>query len=137
DVIVDRAKLAAGQPLVALTRVAPKTYALTVGADVAPDAEPGKLLAGIESYLDALAKNGISDQTIARLQTRVAEARANADKDPALVYSRLVGWLAQGNRYDDLAKWPQRIAAVSPGEVATVLQALSGPGRVVTGILSP
>jgi zinc protease len=137
DVIVDRAKLAAGQPFVALTRVAPKTYVLTVGADVAPDVEPDKLLAAIESYLDALAKNGISTQTIARLQTRFAEVRANADKDPALVYSRLVTWLAQGGRYEDMTVWPQRVAAVSPGDIATVLQGLSGPGRVVTGILVP
>jgi predicted Zn-dependent peptidase len=137
DVLVDRAKLATGQPLVTLTRVAPKTYALTVGANVTSDAEPDKLLAAIESYLEALATNGISAQTITRLQTRFADARANADKDPALVYSRLVGWLSQGGRYEDLAEWPQRVAAVSPGDVATVLQGLSGPGRVVTGILSP
>jgi zinc protease len=136
DVIVDRAKLAAGQPLVALTRVAPKTFALTVGADVTSETEPDKLLAAIESYFEALATNGISAQTITRLQTRFAEARANADKDPALVYSRLVAWLAQGGRYEDMAAWPQRVAAVSPGDVAAVLQGLSGPGRVVTGILT-
>jgi zinc protease len=137
DVIVDRAKLAAGQPFIGLTRVAPKTFALTVGADVTPDTEPDKLLAAIESYLDALATNGIPAQTIARLQTRFAEGRANADKDPALVYSRLVAWLSQGGRYADMVAWPQQIAAVSPGDVATVLQGLAGPGRVVTGILSP
>jgi zinc protease len=137
DVIVDRGKLAAGQPFVALTRVAPKTFVLTVGADVAPDVEPEKLLAGVEGYVEALASNGVSAQTIARLQTRFAEARANADKDPAQVYARLIAWLAQGSRYEDLAAWPQRIAAVTPNDVATVLQGISGPGRIVTGVLAP
>jgi len=137
DMIVDRAKLAAGQPFVALIRIAPKTFMLTVGADAAPDVEPEQLLAGIAGYVAALANSGIPAQTIARLQTRFAEARANADKDPAQVYARLVAWLAQGSRYEDLAAWPQRIAAVTPNDVAMVLQGLSGPGRMVTGILVP
>jgi predicted Zn-dependent peptidase len=33
--------------------------------------------------------------------------------------------------------WPQRVAVVTPQQVTLVLKALSGPGRVVTGILVP
>jgi predicted Zn-dependent peptidase len=91
----------------------------------------------MESYIDALAGNGIPAATITRLQTRFADARVNADKDPSVVYSRLIGWLLQGSRYEDLAQWPQRIAAVTPGDVAGVLQGFSSPGRIVTGILEP
>jgi zinc protease len=137
EVIVDRAKLAVGQVASSLTRVAPKTYVLSLSAGAAPDTEPDTLRGAIEDYIAALAANGIPAATITRLQTRLADARGNAEKDPAAVYSRLVAWLAGGNRYDDLARWPQLLAAVTPEDVAGVLQGLSGAGRIVTGILTP
>jgi zinc protease len=137
EVIVDKAGLAVGQLSVSLTRVSPRRFALTVAGNVAPDAEPDRLRAAIEDYVETLAANGIPAATIVRLQTRFADARANADKDPSVVNTRLIGWLSQGNRYDDLADWPRQIAAVTPADVAAVLQRLSSPGRIVTGILSP
>ena len=137
DVIVDKANLGVVQIVTSLARVAPKIYALTMAGNVAPDADPDKLRLAIESYIDALAGNGIPAATITRLQTRFADARVNADKDPSAVYSRLIGWLVQESRYEDLAQWPQRIAAVTPADVASVLQGFSSPARIVTGILEP
>ncbi len=46
DAIVDNGKLAAGTPSIGFSRVAPKTYTLTIGADAAPDVAPEALLDG-------------------------------------------------------------------------------------------
>jgi len=137
DVLVEQEKLAAGQPGVSIDRVAPNVFKLTVNAGAAPDVAPERLLAAIERYVQGLASTGIPDATIGRLKTRIADARASADQDPAQVYARLVGWLGSGTPYGELAAWPQRIAAVAPGDVERVLKGLAAPGRIVTGILAP
>ncbi len=137
DVIVDQGRLAAGAPSIAFTRVAPKTFRLTIGADVAPEIAPDTLLAAIAGYVEQLSPDSLPAETLARLKTRFAEGRATADKDPRQVYSRLVSWLAGRSRYENYLSWPQQVAAVSPEQVATVLSALAGQGRVVTGTLTP
>jgi hypothetical protein len=79
----------------------------------------------------------LSADVLARLKTRFAEGQSAADQDPRLIYSRLVGWLANRNRHDQLAGFPQRVGAISPEQVGPVLKALAGPGRIVTGTLTP
>jgi zinc protease len=137
DVVVDKGRLAAGTPSINLARVAPKTFALTIAADVAPDVAPGTLLAAVAGYVEQLSASGLAPETLARLKTRFAESRAAADKDTRQVYTRLAAWLAGRNRYEQLSLWPGRVAAVSPEQVAVALKALSGPGRIVTGTLVP
>ncbi len=137
DAIVDRGKLSSGAPTVSVVRVAPKTFTLTIGADVAPDIAPETLLAAISDYVAQLPDNGMSAETLARLKARYADARATADADPRQVYSRLVGWLAGRSRYENLALWPQQVASVPPERVAAVVKGLAGPGRIVTGTLLP
>ena len=137
DALVDQGKLVSGAHSVSFARVAPKTFTLTIGASVAADVAPERLLAAITAYVEELATAGISAETIERLKTRFAEARATADKDPRQVYSRLVGWIAGRNSYDNLALWPKRIAAVTPEQVAVMLKGFSAPGRIVTGTLVP
>jgi zinc protease len=137
DALVDREPLAAGLPGVSIERVAPRIYKLTINASAAPDVAPERLLAAIERYVQGLASAGIPEATITRLKNRYAQARASADQDPAQVYARLIGWIASRAPYGDLAKWPQHIAAVTPGDVELILKGLAGPGRIVTGILAP
>jgi zinc protease len=137
DVLADKGSLVAGAPSVTFARVAPKSFTLTIGASVAEGVAPERLLAAITAYVEELAAVGISVDTIERLKTRFAEARATADKDPRQVYSRLVGWIAGRNSYESLARWPQRIAAVTPEQVAAMLKGFSAPGRIVTGTLVP
>ncbi len=137
DVLVERNKVAAGAISMSTERVAPRILKINVAAEVAPDATPERLMAAIEAFVDGLVRAGIPDQTIDRIKTRFAEARAVADKDPAQVHTRLINWLASRSPHDGLVQWPQRLAAVRPADVATVLQGLSGEGRIVTGILAP
>ena len=137
DVLVDQEKLAAGLPGVSVERVAPQIFKLSINATAAPEVAPERLMAAIERYVQGLASAGIPEATVTRLKTRIADARASADQDPAQVYARLIGWLGSGSPYGDLDKWPQRVAAVAPGDMERVLKGLATPGRIVTGILAP
>jgi predicted Zn-dependent peptidase len=137
DEIVDKGKLTTGAPSVSIGRAAPNTLTLTIGADVARDVAPERLLAAINAYVDGLGRSVIPPETLTRIKTRFADGRATADKDPRQIYGRLTGWLAARNRYENLALWPQQIAQVSPERVAAILQGLSSPGRIVTGTLAP
>ena len=138
DAIVDNGKLAAGAPSIAFIRVAPKTFTLTIGADVAPDIAPETVLAAISDLRRATGRIPASrPNTLTRLKTRFADGLATGSKDPRVVYSRLVGWLAGRSRYENLARWPQQIDAVTHEQVAAMMKGLSGPGRIVTGTLMP
>jgi predicted Zn-dependent peptidase len=135
DVLVDRGKLAGSPPSVSLARVAPRSYMLTIGADVAQDVAPAALLAGIADYVER--PPAITADILQRLKTRFADGRAAADKDPRQVYNRLVGWLAGRNRYEQFTTGPRRVAEATPDQVAALLAALAAPGRIATGTLTP
>ena len=133
----DARPLAAGRPFIGLDRVGAQTYVLSIGADCAPEVTPDAVLAAVAAWVDALPANPIAAETLLRLQTRFAASRANADKDPRLVYNRLINWLARRNRYEDYQLWPVRIAAAKPDGVSFIMAAIGGPGRIVTGIMEP
>jgi zinc protease len=135
--LVESSNLASGAPQLSLDRIAPKSFVLRVGADVAPDATAEALLAAIAGYVDKLADVTPSPEVVERLKRRLADSRANADQDPGMVFSRLVGWIASRNSYEALADWPTRVGAVSAADVAQIAIALAGPGKVVTGVLAP
>lgn len=135
--LVETARLAADAPAISIDRVAPKSITLRFAAEVAPDAEPEALLAAIAKYVDGLASVPLSADVIARLKNRIIAGRANEEQDPALVYNRLISWLAARNVYKDLRSWSERIAAVSQADVSQTLLSLSAPGKVVTGTLLP
>lgn len=135
--LVDTAKVAAGGPSVSIARLAPGAIVLRISAATAHDSTPQALLDAISAYVDAMAGNGPSPEQIERLKKRSADARVHDEQDPAVAYNRLVGWLAARNAYEEYARWPSRIAAVTPADVQQVLGMLAGPGRVVTGTLLP
>jgi len=135
--LVEVGKLASSTPFVGLDRVAPKTFMLRIGADVAPDVAPQALLAAIGGYVDAMAGSVPSPEQVDRLKRRIADGRANEDQDPAMVYNRLIGWLSNRNAYEEYASWPQRLADVSHADVARTAGLLAGPGRIVTGTMVP
>jgi zinc protease len=114
EALVDKGKVAVGSPSITLARVAPKSLTLTIGAAASPDVSPETLLAAIADYVNHLASSSLSADVLARLKTRYLEGQSAADRDPRLVYSRLVGWLANRNRYEQLAGFPQRVDAASP-----------------------
>jgi zinc protease len=135
--LVESSNLASGAPQLSLDRVAPKSFVLRVGADVAPDATAEALLAAIVGYVDKLSDVTPSPEVVERLKRRLANSRANADQDPSMVFSRLIGWIASRNSYEAFADWSTRVGAVSAADVAQIAVALAGPGKVVTGVLAP
>lgn len=136
-ILVEKANVAADTPAIGIDLVAPKTIVLRISAEVAHDANPDALLAAIATYADGLAGVPLPTETVERLKRRFADAYANEEHDPAIVYSRLVGWLAQRSAYQDYRSWPARVAAVKDADVAHALRALAAPGKVVTGVLLP
>lgn len=122
---------------ISITRVAPDTFKLTISASPAPEVETADLQKALENYLANLDKVPLTTSIILRLQKRLAEARLEADKDQQQVYQRLAGWLAAGYGYQDLARWPQRLAAVTESDVRQLAKGLAAPGRVVVGLAQP
>jgi zinc protease len=137
DVLVDRGQLASATPSVSIDRVAPDTLVLRMSAEAAPEAAPDALLGAIASYVEGLGTFPPSPESVTRLKRRIADARANQDHDPALVYSRLVAWLGARRTYQEYLAWPRHIAEVSDADVGSAAAALSAPGRIVTGMLLP
>jgi zinc protease len=137
DAVMDKAALASVPPSVSFVRVSQKSFVLTIGAPVAPDVAPEALVSAIVNYVDGLAANGMSNATLARLKSRQADIYATIAQDPKRSYDRLVAWLANRNRFEDLLLQPRRVAVVSHEQVMAMLKVLSGPGRIVTGIVAP
>ena len=136
DAIVDRAKLAVAASI-SVSRIAPKTLSMTIGADAAPDVAPEAVLAAITAYVEQLSPASLPTEILARLKARQGAATAAASQDQRQVYARLVSWLSNRNPYEQMAAFPQRVAAVTPEQVGLVLSGLATPGRIVTGTLLP
>jgi hypothetical protein len=88
-------------------------------------------------YLDGLTGRGFDPTTLERLKRRFAADVAMANLSGERIMGRVVNWIANGDPYDDVAGFPLRVAATTPGDMARLLTALAGPGRELTGFLLP
>lgn len=138
DRLVESEEIADERVSVSLSLVAPDVLTFTVGATPAEGIEPRRLREALLGWMDRLAANGPPDEAVLRrLVTREQRERSTLEKEPGRVQQRLVNWLAGGLAFDELARWPQRLAAVRPDDLTPLLQAMSGPGRVMTVIIEP
>lgn len=137
DVLVDKQELANATPAIGIDRIAPKTFALRMTAEVAPDVSVDQLRTALETYVDNLAAVDFPLEMLERLKTRSEEARKNEERDPNAVYGRLVTWLSNRADYAELAQWPARIREVTPAAMREAMNSLTTKGRIVTGTLSP
>ena len=133
--LVERRKLSATTPSVGIRRISPEFVVLSLRADPSADVPPEALLAGIDDYLSGL--TGVPATIVERLKSRRAGGFELANQEAGAVYDRLVAWIADRNRYEDLEPWPRRIANLTADDLASRIRALAGPGRVATGILTP
>ncbi len=133
--VVEQKKLSHSAPGVSVSRVAAGVYQLAISARPAPGIAPAVLSEAFADYVGNLAKIEFSDRNIARIKTRFADSRAEADGEPSRVYGRLVGWLAAGYNYQELERYPERIKEVTRENLRALASAASAPGRVVTGTL--
>jgi hypothetical protein len=116
----------------------PGLYEIWLSAEPTPDTRPEQMAEAMRSYLDGLTSRGSFDTaTLERLKRRFAADVATTNQSGEQISNRVVEWVANGDPYDSLADYPQRVAAVSADDVTHLLTLLAGPGREVTGILLP
>lgn len=136
DVIVEQKKFAHTAPGVSLSRVSDGVYQLNISARPAPGVALADLSNALAAYVGNLTNAEFSERNVARIKTRLAGARREADGDSARVYGRLVGWLAAGYPYEELNAFPERFGAVTRDELRALAAAAAGAGRVVSGVLA-
>nr|WP_321483708.1 insulinase family protein [uncultured Cohaesibacter sp.] len=97
----------------------------------------GDVLAGIRTEIDRIIKDGVSKEEVARAKrTLLAQTFYAQDNQAAL--ARIVGTaLSTGQSLDDVKKWPEHLAAVTPEQVKDVAQKYLQEHRSVTGYLLP
>jgi zinc protease len=103
---------------------------------------PGKDIAdvekGVESVVQALLKDGVTDAEVADAKTRL-EAGAILARDSLEGPAHSTGEaLSTGQNIDDIENWPDDIAAVTTADVNAALRDVLGPkGVYATGWLLP
>jgi zinc protease len=100
----------------------------------------GAKLADVEKAADAeiarIVKDGVSDEELAKAKKRFVRGMIFA-RDNQAGMARLYGSaLATGSTVEDVEKWPERIQAVTAGQVRKAAEYLD-PARSVTGYLLP
>lgn len=127
--------------------------ALSAGADYAPTAlglttfslyaapKPGTGIAAVEAAIEAqlrdIVEHGVDPEEVGRA-TRRMQAAAIYARDSLAGPANIVGAaLATGQTLDDVAAWPDRIAAVTPAQIQEAARAVFVERNSATGILLP
>jgi len=136
DVLVEQLGLTDGIAA-GVTRHLPGLYRVWLSAEPIPETSPDELAGAMRRYLDGLTGRGFDPTTLERLKRRFAADVAMANLSGERIMGRVVNWIANGDPYDDIAGFPLRVAATTPGDMARLLTALAGTGRELTGFLLP
>jgi zinc protease len=136
DVLVEQLGLTDGIAA-GVTRHLPGLYRVWLSAEPVPETSPDQLAEAMRRYLDGLTGRGFDPATLERLKRRFAADVATASLSGERIMDRVVNWIANDDPYDDMAGFPLRVAATTPGDMARLLTALAGPGRELTGFLLP
>lgn len=101
------------------------------GVDVAA------LEAAMDAEIAALLSDGVSDEEVERVKTRLVREAVYA-RDSLSTAARIFGAaLSTGLSVDDVEAWPERIAAVTAEQVNAAARAVLVPETSVTGLLLP
>lgn len=137
DYVVEQKKFRNEQLAVALVRLQPGSFVLDLRADVAEGVNTVELAAAIDEFINGAAALVPTERTIQRMRQRALDAEVANSKSPAQVYSQLVQWLAVGRRFKDFGSMPIKLSLVSTRDIQSIYEAISQPGRTVSGVLSP
>ena len=136
SVLVER-QLLASDVNTSIHKRVPGVYEFDITATLADDVSPEKLIQAMTDYTNQLSTFQLTEAALTRLKKRHAdewrESLDNADQ----ITSRLAGWISRDLPYDELARLPERVEAVSVQDVQAQTQAVSSLGRVVFAILKP
>jgi zinc protease len=101
------------------------------GVDVAA------LEAAMDAEIAALLADGVSDEEVERVKTRLVREAVYA-RDSLSTAARIFGAaLSMGLSVEDVEAWPERIAAVTTAQVNAAARAVLVPETSVTGLLLP
>ncbi len=115
----------------------PNVYEFDLTATLADDVTVDKLKEAMTRYTEQLSSLPLNDVTIERLKKRFTDGWSEGADKADQVTSRLVGWVAKGLDYDELAQFPVRVAEVKRADVEAQAAAIASKGRVVFAILEP
>jgi zinc protease len=95
------------------------------------------LEAAVEAQLRDIAERGVEPEEVRRAQQRLQAAAIYA-RDSLAGPANIVGAaLATGQTLDDVAAWPDRIAAVTPAQIQDAARAVFVERNSATGVLLP
>lgn len=96
-----------------------------------------RLEEAVDTEIDRLLAEGVTEEELARAKTRLAADSVYA-QDSVTAPARLFGAaLASGRTVDDVEAWPDRISAVTRDQVLAVARAVLDSDRSVTAVLTP
>ena len=97
----------------------------------------GDVQAGIRTEIDKIIKDGVSEDEVARAK-RSLLAQTFYAQDNQAALARIVGTaLSTGQSLDELRKWPEHLAEVTPEQIKAVAEKYLQAHRSVTGYLLP
>ncbi|WP_321449236.1 insulinase family protein [uncultured Cohaesibacter sp.] len=97
----------------------------------------GDVQAGIRTEIDRIMKDGVSEDEVARAK-RSLLAQTFYAQDNQAALARIVGTaLSTGQSLDELRKWPEHLAEVTPEQIKAVAEKYLQAHRSVTGYLLP
>jgi zinc protease len=110
---------------------------LRIGVVPRPGASLDTVEAAVEKELARVARDGIPAAEVERARTRLVASAAYA-RDSLHTGARILGEaLAIGQSVAEVESWPERIAAVTPAQVAQAAAQVLDPKGSVTGLLLP
>ncbi len=102
-----------------------------------PGGELGAIEAAIEAEIEALLRDGVTEDEVRRAISHM-QAQAIYARDSLRTPAQVLGSsLVIGLRVEDVEAWPERIGAVTPDEVNAAARAVLGSQAVVTSLLLP
>ena len=137
EVLVDQKEVAEAMGWGGISRLEAGALEATLSVKARDGVPDDRIIAELKAYLANLAETGLSAATVERLKTRIANARAEAAKEPQRVAGGLVDWLSGLNSYQDWLDRDKDLAAVEAADVNAILRAIGQPGRQIASVLSP
>ena len=137
DVLVEQQAVTDGISA-GVAREMPGLYRFWLSAEPTPDTSHEQLADTMRRYLETLTKGGEFDPAIlGRLKRRFAAEVGTNSLSGERILGRVVNWVANGDRFEDLSGFLIGVDATKPSDVGRLLAAFAGPGREVTGFLLP
>ncbi|MGE0255910.1 MAG: M16 family metallopeptidase [Alphaproteobacteria bacterium] len=96
-----------------------------------------RAVAALEAEIARLLADGVEAGEVERARQRLVDGAVFA-RDDLTAAARVLGQaLAVGQGVEDVEAWPERIAAVTPADVAEAARAVLRPAGATTGVLLP